>query len=380
MDELNGRNPVGGTSIQSYSKQVMKTVDLFLLIYAGILIVLSFVNLLGLDYWWIRIWDFPHLQLSVLALTGLVSWGLLSRESGWPMIVVPIGLFTCLVYQCWLIYPFTPLAQKQLASLSNQSDSGAVKENTIKLLVANVLMDNEQVGEIVSMVDQYEPDIVLLLEPDQHWEKGLKSLESSYPHRILYPLDNTYGMLLYSRLPIKKQEVRFLIQKDIPSMYAQLELPSGQLVHFYGVHPMPPSPTEHYRSTERDAELLLVAKEAREQQGPVLVAGDLNDVAWSHTTRLFQRISGLLDPRIGRGLYNTYNADYFFMRWPLDHIFVSQDFQIQEIRRLADFGSDHFPIFTSLTYTGSKMKPKTEVPTPDHDDIKEARKTIKKAG
>jgi endonuclease/exonuclease/phosphatase (EEP) superfamily protein YafD len=296
------------------------------------------------------------------------------------MIVVPVGLLAGLVYQCWLIYPFTPLAQKQVASLPHQSNSDTNSTNNIKLLVANVLMDNKQVKKIVSMVEQYKPDIVLLLEPDQHWKNGLESLESSYPHRILHPLGNTYGMLLYSRLPIKKQEVRFVIQKDIPSMYAQIELPSGQLVHFYGVHPMPPSPTEHYRSTERDAELLLVAKEAREQQEPVLVAGDLNDVAWSHTTRLFQRISGLLDPRIGRGLYNTYNADYFFMRWPLDHIFVSQDFKIQEICRLADFGSDHFPIFTSLTYTGSKTKPKTEVPTPDHDDIKEARKTIKKAG
>ena len=358
----------------------MKTVDQFLLIYTGILVVLSFVNLLGIDYWWIRIWDFPHLQLSVLALAGLVGWGLLSRQLGWPMVMAPVGLFTCLIYQCWLIFPFTPLARKQVASLSQPSNSSVVKENTIKLLVANVLMDNKKAGEIIGLVNRYEPDIVLLLEPDKHWENELKSLESSYPHRVLYPLDNTYGMLFYSRLPIKNEEVRFLIEDDIPSMYAQLELSSGQLVHFYGVHPMPPSPTEHYRSTERDAELLLVAKDAKKKQGPVLVAGDLNDVAWSHTTRLFLRMSGLLDPRVGRGLFNTYNADHFFMRWPLDHIFVSEHFEIQEINRLPYVGSDHFPILTSLTYTGAKTKPDTaSVPAPDQDDIKEAKQTIKEA-
>ncbi len=358
----------------------MKTVDLVLLIYTGILFVLSFINLLGIDYWWIRIWDFPHLQLSVLALAGLVGWGLLSRQLGWPMVMAPVGLLACLVYQCWLIFPFTPLARKQVASLSQHRNSGAVKENTIKLLVANVLMDNKKVGEIIAMVDRYEPDIVLLLEPDKYWEKELKSLESSYPHRVLYPLDNTYGMLFYSRLPIKNEEVRFLIEDDIPSMYAQLELPSGQLVHFYGVHPMPPSPTEHYRSTERDAELLLVAKDALKKQGPVMVAGDLNDVAWSHTTRLFLRMSGLLDPRVGRGLFNTYNADHFLMRWPLDHIFVSQHFEIQEINRMPYVGSDHFPILTSLTYTGEKAKPDTaSVPAPDRDDVEEAKETIKKA-
>lgn len=357
----------------------MHAVDNVLFTYAIVVTVASFINLIRLDYWWIRMWDFPHLQLTALALFGLVSWAVLSRNLDWPMTVVPVGLLATLLYQGWLIYPFTALHRKQVLRLPRSTDKRIADDNTIRLLVANVFMDNTKSPKVWALAKKYEPDVVLVLEANERWKRELSPMEASYPYQIFHPLENTYGLLLYARLPIKHHEVRFLIQDDIPSVYVQFELPSGKVVHFYGVHPMPPSPTEHYRSTERDAELLLVGKEARKQKGPVIVAGDLNDVAWSHSTRLFQRISGLLDPRVGRGLYNTFHANYFFLRWPLDHVFVSHHFKLRRIRRLPNCGSDHFPIFTELTYAPTPGKAELEIPEPDHDDLDEARETIERA-
>ncbi|GAB3688806.1 endonuclease/exonuclease/phosphatase family protein [Spirosoma flavus] len=357
----------------------MPAPDLVLLIYSICITIASFINLIRLDYWWIRVWDFPHLQLTVLAAIGLMGWLVVGHHMDGFLLIVPIGLLATLLYQSWLIYPFTPLHKQQVVSFSASKRNGSEKGNTIRLLTANVFMENTQMPEVKALAEKHKPDILLVLEANQKWQDALTDLEEFYPHRILYPLENTYGMLFYSRFPIRSHELRFLIQDDIPSIYAQLELPSGQLIHFYGVHPMPPSPTEHYRSTERDAELILVGKEARTKTGPVIVAGDLNDVAWSHTTRLFQRVSGLLDPRIGRGLYNTFHARYFFLRWPLDHIFVSNHFQLQTIQRLPNCGSDHFPMLVALTYVSDQAHKDVEIPRPEGDDLEEAHEKINEA-
>src|SRR5690606_32305981 len=118
------------------------------------------------------------------------------------------------------------------------------------------------------------------------------------------PQDNTYGMHLYSKRPLHDVEVKFLVDQEVPSIHGWVELPSGRRVRIHAVHPTPPAPTENPSSEERDAELLLVARAVEKEPAPTLVFGDLNDVAWSATNALFQRISGLLDPRIGRGMFS----------------------------------------------------------------------------
>src|SRR5690606_8720052 len=109
-------------------------------------------------------------------------------------------------------------------------------------------------------------------------------------------------------------------------------------------------PNENLLSTERDSELLLVAKRSKASDLPVIVIGDLNDVAWSYTTELFLKVSELLDPRRGRGFFNTFHAGYPLVRFPLDHAFISSHFKLKALKRTHNFGSDHFPILVNLQY------------------------------
>jgi len=154
--------------------------------------------------------------------------------------------------------------------------------------------------------------------------------------------------MLFSRLGLEDAEIRFVIDEDVPSFRLRVHLRSGDRVWLYAVHPRPPHTFQ--ASFDRDAELLVLGREISRNPEPTIIAGDLNDVAWSYTTRMFQRISGLMDPRLGRGLFNTFSARSRLMRWPLDHIFFDPEFRLARLERLPEIGSDHFPILADLSF------------------------------
>ena len=300
--------------------------------------------------WWIRAWEFPRLHLLVLALIALIGlWPLWRREDLWGRAKLPalILLAIAACYQAWYIYPYTPIAET-MSQAATETDPA----RRVTVLVSNVLQSNREYDRLLSLIGEKDPDVVLALETDQGWIDHLQQLGDRYPHRVEVPLPNTYGMALYSKLPLVDQTVRYLVKEDVPSIRATLQLRSGTRVTLYALHPLPPSPQESASSLPRDAELVLVAEEIKKlpKSEPVLLLGDLNDVAWSTTTLLFLRLSGTLDPRRGRGLYNTFNVYTWPLRVPLDHVFHSKHFGLGAIQVEEAIGSDHFPIYVELSF------------------------------
>lgn len=337
------------------------------------MITATVLPLLRKEAWWIRVFDFPRLQITVISAAVLIAYLLLKRDNEIVENLFLGALSLCLLYQSYMMYPYTFLSRKQVQPSVNPE-----KESSFSLLFANVLMDNRNAGRLKEIIREADPDIILTVETNEWWQEQLREFERTHPHIVQQPQDNMYGMHLYSRLELLNSEVKFLVQDDVPSIHAQVKLLSGTTVELRCLHPPPPVPSGDERSTERDAELLIVGKETKEKDVPVVVLGDLNDVAWSRTNYLFQDISGLLDPRIGRGFYHTFHAKYPFIRFPLDHFFHSKHFRLVDFRRLAYFGSDHFPVYIELSY-----EPDAEI---EQEDLKadasereEAREKIERA-
>lgn len=296
-------------------------------------------------HWLVRGLDFPRLQFAFIAVVLLLlQWSLLDlgESSSWLFIVPTMA---CLTWQLWWILPYTRLWRTEVAAAATQDHP-----NEISIMTANVLTTNRNVDALIKLVQIHSPDILVTLESDQWWQEHLDVLGQTMPYSIKCPLDNLYGMHVYSLLPLTDSEISYLVEDDVPSMHACVELRSGSKVRMHFLHPAPPSPTENEESAQRDAELIVVARSVEKSDQPVIVTGDLNDVAWSATTRLFRKISGLLDPRVGRGMFNTYHAQLPFLRWPLDHLFHSKHFCLRKIERLPPIGSDHYALFAVLNF------------------------------
>lgn len=334
--------------------------------------VSSLIPLLNSNYWWVRLWDFPRLQLLVLgALCGLIYATKSQNSLGEKMIFLGV-LLIGLGVDVYRIAPYSPLWPPESLSTENKKN-----DPSISFLTANVLQENKNSEKLLSLIREKSPHIVLLLEVNERWLRDLKVLDETYQYSIKQPLENEYGIALYSRLPLEDAKVKFLVESDVPSIEVSAIMKSGDKIKIFGLHPKPPRPQDR-SSTNRDAELVIVAKTVRKITGPVVVLGDLNDVAWSHTTRLFSRISKLLDPRIGRGPLATFPAAFPFLRFPLDHIFHSNELRLVAIERLDRTGSDHLPIFVSFNWEPEKAHEQPE-PTLNKGDLSEAQETIHKS-
>ena len=342
-------------------------------VFGIIAILLTVIPIFAIDYWWIRMFDFPHIQLTILTLLAIVFYLIkfnfrILRDYAFILILIAFFIFHFIK-----IYPYTPLADKEVGDSFSTEPS-----KTFTIYNANVLQKNKQYDLVIQEINTLDPDILILTETDRNWQKAIKAnISTAYGYAEEAPLDNTYGILVYSKLEFSDSRINYLIDDSIPSVEAKVKLPSGDMFQLYAIHPTPPMPQENPKSTDRDAEMMTVALYNYDSKLPSLVVGDFNDVAWSKTTKSLKKVGKLLDSRIGRGFYTTFNAKNPILRWPLDHLLVSEEFRVKELKKGEKIGSDHFPYYATLTYEPERAREQLPEP-PSKDRIEFAREEIAK--
>lgn len=326
---------------------------------AAVIAVVTILPFSDSNIWWIRAMDFPRLQIAILAGVVMLAGLFLS---GPTRVFIPVLMLAALCYQLVRIYPYTILATPELQLAPEGTDQ-------VRVLSANVLMDNDRHDLVLDRIRQFDPDILLLMETDQTWLDAMEPALAEYDTVIRHPQDNYYGMIFATRLPASDARIIYLTEDDTPSLIAQLTSAEGRAFRFVGLHPRPPVPGED--TEKRDRQIYYAAKFAASTDMPLVVTGDFNDVAWSDTSRSFKHVGQYLDPRIGRGMYSSFDATRWWLRFPIDQLYVTENVAVTSLQRLDPIGSDHFPMAATLNMDAAVAKRLNSTPKPITEDEKE---------
>ncbi len=343
---------------------------------AGVLLLglatATFIPLIDSDIWWIRYLDFPRLQLAVAISVLLALYlGLRRRPTpiGWIAVIAAVA---ALGYHAYKLHPYSEFVEPAALVEADCSE-----ERAVRIMVANVKRKNKSADAFLDRVATAEPDLLLVMETDAWWDARLASLRGEYHYQMqsIPEGEGFYGMHLLSKLELISPEFRFFFGGDTPTAVTRFRLRNGETIGFIGLHPRPPLAWSQ-PTTMRDAHILQAALMARESDAPTIVAGDFNAVPWERVTRRAMRIGGLLDPRVGRALFATYDTGSYLSWWPLDHVLMQSRFTLQSFDTLPDFGSDHLAVVATLCHEPAAAR---NAPDLLADDLAKAEASIEAA-
>jgi endonuclease/exonuclease/phosphatase (EEP) superfamily protein YafD len=215
----------------------------------------------------------------------------------------------------------------------------------LRILVANLLYDNDRYDALVELVERERPDVLGLVEYSTEWFLGLDDLRRQYPHRADAPWGPAGLALWFRERPLAVDPPRIPIAGAWPYFHVTIDF-AGQPRHLWLLHPSSPF------NRKGIPELAALAGQIQEYSGSRIVIGDLNCSEGSLRFADFVEMIGLRDTRFGFGRQPSWPV-WSPYRIPIDHVFVSDDLAVVDRRLGPSIGSDHFPLIIELAPAAS---------------------------
>lgn len=301
---------------------------------AGLVVTLAVSVATAFGEWHRYLELFSHFRMQYFVVSVLLTLAFAFLR--WRTYIL-LGLATA-AFNAWFVVPwYLP------TNAPNPSDAD------VRLLHANLLVTNTDAGPLFALVEDVEPDLIVLQEFTPGWVQALQPIVSSYPYRVLEPRDDPFGIALYSKYPLDAMTVIGSVPLGHPDIVATA-LVGGERLHIVSTHPMQPLGEVNYGN--RNLQLDSVADLAHRSPRPLIVVGDLNITMWSHHYQRLEEVSGLGNARRGFGIAPTWPAWFFPGLIPIDHVLVSDDLVVTDFAAGPNIGSDHRPIVVKFTFAG----------------------------
>ena len=214
----------------------------------------------------------------------------------------------------------------------------------LRVVTANVLTRNPDAAPLRAYLAEVNPDVICLQEVDARWAADLAPLHAEYPHRLVVPRPDNFGMATYSKFPGTFEEVDC---DGLPAIRAEVAF-GGETLTVLNVHAVPPMRPAHL--ARRNRQMAEAARLAATADGPVVVCGDLNCAPWSPFFGDLLEAGGLTDPRRGGRSPVSWRTNVPPLALPIDHLLPGGGAWLTGLAAGPDVGSDHRPLFGRVRF------------------------------
>jgi hypothetical protein len=205
----------------------------------------------------------------------------------------------------------------------------ADKTNIFKVMSYNILVNNIEIDRIADSISSVDPNLVLIIEVDPLMKQNIEErIGTKFPYSSGSDATNLVTHLKYRDRRIK----------------------------IIGTHPLVPVKANLF--VRRNLHLNSIATHLERESQPTILMGDFNLTPWSPYYRQFIDRTKLHNTRLGFGILPTWirpsttvNLPQLLLpilSIPIDHIFVSKDFQVARTYTGDNGNSDHAPIISEL--------------------------------
>jgi endonuclease/exonuclease/phosphatase (EEP) superfamily protein YafD len=218
----------------------------------------------------------------------------------------------------------------------------------LRFVTANLYAFNARGGVLARELAALDADVLALEELTPSWlaELDAAGLLDSHAHRVIEPRDDCFGIALLSRFPIALGGARDLV--GVPMIDVVLDV-DERPVRVVVAHTMPPMTSAASARWRAQIEALsdLVGHPS---DGATILTGDLNAGPFGRGyRRLVERGLRGAHESVGRGLVTTWpNGTRWLPPMRLDHVLVSSEVAVLDVRDGRGEGSDHRPVVAEL--------------------------------
>ncbi len=222
-----------------------------------------------------------------------------------------------------------------IKNFSNSEMVFATKKNKTEISIAHINLINFQgkVDSLLDLVHELDPDILCFQEVNPGWAQLLtQKLSVDYPYKATLVRIDAFGKMVFLKSAYNQLDTLYYDQ--IPDLDIQLSR-NNQSFHVICSQIVPPfagysglSSLEHLNSLSNYISSL---------KNPLILAGEFNQVYWSHEMRNFILQTKLNNSRKSLSL--------LLKVVPYEHIFFSREFECSGLEELSDNVSNHIGLF-----------------------------------